>query len=68
MGTRGVLSCNRKIVLVTKSEIHPPAPWGSACLLPCLQGPIPGRLEGGGSYFLRVWGSSGTESGQERLA
>lgn len=63
VGTRGVLSCSRRIAWVAKSEIHPPAPWGSASLPPCLQGSIPGRLEGGGSYFLlcegelryRVW-------------
>lgn len=63
MGTRGVPSCNRRSAWIAKIEIHPPAPWGSAFLPPCLQGPIPGRLEGGGSYFLlhvaelryRVW-------------
>lgn len=70
MGIRGVLSCSSRIAQVAESETHPPAPWGSASLPPCLQGPIPGRLEGGGSYFLlhvgelryRVWaGEAGLE-------
>lgn len=51
-GTRGVQGYDRKISQVSKSEIQPPAPWGSASLQPRPQGPIPGRLEGDRSYFL----------------
>lgn len=39
LDTRDVLSCNR-VVQVAKSELHPPAPCGSASLPLCLQGPF----------------------------
>lgn len=52
MGPKGVQGYDRKISWVSKSEIQPPAPWGSASLQPHPQGPIPGRLKGDRSYFL----------------
>lgn len=39
MDMRDVLSCNR-VAQVAKSELHPPAPWASASLPLCLQGPF----------------------------